>query len=278
MDGKFILFSGSASRSCPAERLDTAVKFLDAFVQQVLQAGGGFVVLLGDEDHTKGDDGNPRTFDWTILRAVEHYAESTTATPRIYARVVMSDDAWATRMNDENRKTFLNLQQRATLEVERIRREQFTGGEYRRVECKLADALVAMGGGKGTYSVGQEMLELGKPVLPLDLEIGAFSGDGEGALLLHRELQDDPSLFFPVTHDQVVDRIETLSLQGSPIDGAARRAAEMLNRELDTTVPAPQRISRVKRWLIWIETAVSKLLAAVGIMRAIDFIRQLVGL
>ena len=278
MDGKFILFSGSASRSCPAERLDTAVKFLDAFVQQVLQAGGGFVVLLGDEDRTKGDDGNPRTFDWTILRAVERYAESTAATPRIYARVVMSDDAWATRMNDGNRRTFLNLEQRRTLEVERIRREQFTGGEYRRVECKLADALVAMGGGKGTYSVGQEMLELGKPVLPLDLEIGAFSEDGEGALLLHRELQDDPSLFFPATHDQVVDRIETLSLQGSPIDGAARRAAEMLNRELDTTVPAPQRISRVKRWLIWIETAASKLLAAVGVMRAIDFIKQLGGL
>ena len=278
MDGKFILFSGTASSSCPAERLDAAVKFLDAFVQQILQAGGGFVVLLGDEDRTKGDDGKPCTFDWTILRAVERYAESTTAAPKIYARVVMSDDAWTSRMNDGNRKTFLNLQQRRVLEVERIGRERFTGGEYRRVECELADALIAMGGGKGTYSVGLEMQELGKPVLPLDLEIGAFSEDGEGALYLHRELQDDASLFFPATHDLVVDQIETLSLRSGQIDGVARRAAEMLSRELNSAVPASERISRVKRWLTLLETAVGKLLTAVGVMRTIDFIRQLVGL
>ena len=112
MDGKFILFSGSASRSCSGERLDAAVKFLDSFVPQTLQAGGGFVVLLGDEDRTKGDDGKPRAFDWTILRAVERYAASTIGSPRVYARVVMSDDAWTTRMNEGNRKTFSNLQQR----------------------------------------------------------------------------------------------------------------------------------------------------------------------
>ena len=278
MDDKFILFSGTASRSCPAERLETAVKFLDALVQQILQAGGGFVVLLGDEDRTKGDDGKPRAFDWTILRAVERYAEITTAVPRICARAVMSDDAWTIRMNDENRKTFMNLQQRRALEVERIPRELFTGGEYRRIQCELADAMVAMGGGKGTYSVGQEMLDLGKPVLPLDLEIGAFSEDGEGALLLHRELQDDPSLFFPATHNLVVDQIETLSLQSGQIDGAARRAAEILNRELNSALPAPERISHVKRWFTALETAAGKLLTAIGVMRAVDFIRQLVGL
>ena len=84
MNGRFVLFSGSASLSCPTERLVQAIRFLDGFVIQVLQAGGGFVVLLGNEDRTKGDDGEPRIFDWTILRKIQHYAESTTDVPRVY--------------------------------------------------------------------------------------------------------------------------------------------------------------------------------------------------
>ena len=230
------------------------------------------MVLLGNEDRTKGDDGKPRIFDWTVLRKIQHYAENTTDAPRVYARVVMSDDAWLTRMSEDNRRTFSKLQQRGVLEVERIKREVYAGGKYRGIECELADALVSLGGGKGTYSVGREMLEIGKPVLPLDLEIGAFSEDGEGSLLLHREMQADPSLFFPATHWRVVDQIEAISLQGGSIDGAARRAVEILNREMNSSSHGGR--SGFKRCFSLLETAVMKLLTIVGVLRAWDFIRQ----
>ncbi len=60
--------------------------------------------------------------------------------------------------------------------------------------------MVAIGGGKGTYICGMDVLSAGKPVLPVDLNIRAFSGDGDGAILLHRELMDDPPRFFPGIH------------------------------------------------------------------------------
>lgn len=273
MNGRFVLFSGSASSSCPGERLDQAIQFLGCLVPQVLQAGGGFVVLLGDEDRTKGDDGRPRIFDWEILRCVERYVESTTGGIRTYARVVISDKAWANKMSAGNRRTFSNLQQRGALEVERIRREEYTGGTYRRAECELADALLALGGGKGTYIVGREMLELSKPVLPMDLDIGAASEDGEGALLLHREFQADPSLFFPATHDRVMDLIEAVSFQGNPIDSLARRTVELLNREMSTSTRAGT--SLVKRGFNLLEAGVARFLAFTGVLRAWEFLRQL---
>ena len=273
MNGRFVLFSGSASSSCPDERLDQAIQFLGCFVPQVLQAGGGFVVLLGDEDETRGDDGKPRIFDWEILRSVERYVESTTDGIRVYARVVISDNAWVDKMSAGNRQTFSNLQRRGALEVERIRREEYAGGTYRRVECELADALLALGGGRGTYIVGREMLELGKPVLPLDLDIGASSEDGEGALLLHRELQAEPSLFFPATHDRVMEQLEAVSFPGNPIDGVARRTVEMLNREMSSSDRAGK--SRVKRGSNLLETAAKRFLAFIGVLRAWEFLRQL---
>ena len=188
----------------------------------------------------------------------------------------MSDDAWPTRMSEDNRRTFSTLQQRGVLEVKRIKRDVYAGGKYRGIECELADALVSLGGGKGTYSVGREMLKIGKPVLPLDLDIGAFSEDGEGSLLLHWEMQADPSLFFPATHRRVVDLIEAVSLQGGSIDGAARRAVEILSREMNGSAPGGS--SGVKRWFLVLETAVMKLLTIIGVLRAWDFVRQMVNL
>ena len=82
--------------------------------------------------------------------------------------------------------------------------------------------------------LGEEMMDLRKPVLPLDLKIGALSEDGEGALLLHKELQSNPSEFFPATHSHVINQIESLSLQGGNHQAAsvAQRAVEILSREL----------------------------------------------
>ena len=275
MNGKYVLLSGTASRDCPVPELDMATSFVQSFTAEVLKAGGGLVVLLGDETRTKGADGRPRIFDWTILRTVEEYVGVTTQAPRIHVRAVMADDAWQSRMDDGNRRTFSNLQQRGVLEVERIRREKFTGGEYRRTECELADAMVALGGGKGTYSVGEEMMELGKPVLPLDLKIGALSEDGEGALLLYKELQSNPRDFFPATHRHVINQIESLSLQGGNHQAAsvAQRAVEILSRELHRSPASESR--GIKSLFGNVGRAVSKFLTVIGVLRAIDFLKQL---
>ena len=57
---------------------------------------------------------------------------------------------------------------------------------------KWSDAMLAIGGGKGTYSAGTEMAERGKPALPLDLQLGSMADDGDGAFTLHREMMTSP--------------------------------------------------------------------------------------
>ena len=275
MKGNFLLISGSASRSCPPEQLARAIQFIELLTSEVLRAGGGLVVLLGDENQTKGPDGNPRIFDWIIMRAIERYATNTIEPARTLAWVVMSDDAWDRNMNDDNRQIFTSLQQRGVLEIERIRREEFTGGAYRRSECELADVMVAVGGGKGTYSLGMDMIDLGKPVLPVDLEIGSLSEDGEGAVQLHREMLSDPGAYFPRTHGDVVNQMETLSLErsGHDVAGVALRAVELLSREL--AVGATDKGSDVKPLAGNIGTGVNRFLSSVGIIRAVEFLRNL---
>ena len=232
MKGKYILLSGTASRDCSTEVLDRAIEFVRAVVTEMLKAGGSFVVLLGDENRTIGTDGRPRIFDWVIMRAIQEYGEVTTLPSRTYAYVVMADDAWQSKMDDANRRVLSTLELRRMIEVARIRREEFTGGEYRRIQVERADAMIGLGGGKGTYSVGRQMIGVGKPVLPIDLAVGAFSEDGEGAVLLHKEMQSEAARFLPRTHQDVVNQLESSSLSTTShsVADVAQRVVEILSR------------------------------------------------
>lgn len=273
MKDKFILFHGSASLSCPADRLDKAIEFVRSLVSEILRREGGVVVLAGDEQRTRDDEGNPHIFDWIILREVLRYVESTIGPQRKCVYVVMSNAAWQSKIEDANQNIFSALQQRGVVDVKRIKAEEYTGGKYRSVQVQYADGVVALGGGKGTYACGREMAALGKPVLPLDLEIGAFSEDGRGALDLLREFTDFPDRFLPKTHEEVVGRIETLSLQSESNSPSvvAQRAAELLQREF--TAGSPFGLKSVKRKASSVWDWAQSLARVAGIVRAVDILR-----
>ena len=67
-----------------------------------------------------------------------------------------------------------------------------------------SDGMAAVGGGRGTYSIGLAMMALSKPVLSLDLQASSSVDDGDGAVALHREMMLDPQRFFPTMYRDVV--------------------------------------------------------------------------
>ena len=274
MRGKFILVSGSASRSCPPEKLDTAVLFLLGFTEEVLRRGGGVIVLAGGEEATTDERGTPRVFDWLVLRAVERHVRRTTEEPRPYARVVMSDDAPESRIDEANLRLLTALEQRNVVERQHIRRQVFTGGAYREKMVERADAMLAIGGGRGTYSAGEKMTAMAKPVLPLDLQLGSIANDGDGAVALHREMLSDPGRFLPQTHSDALNRIGLISLNRGINDAgaAAVAAAEILERELRAP-PAQGWRSRTSRPLVRAWQFASSLPPIAAGIRIVDFLR-----
>ena len=245
MNGKFILLSGSAGWSCPADKLDLALSFVSRFTQEILTRGGGIVVLAGDEASAKDERGKPHIFDWIALREVERYADTTTETPRPCARIIMSDEA-REKIDDANLRLLTNLEQRNAVELYSIRREVYTGGEYRDAMIEKSDAMLAIGGGKGTYTAATVMMDLRKPVLPIHIQLGSIVNDGDGAVDLHQEIATNPEWFFPATHNQVANKTGLLSLDRgiNDADAVALAAAEMLTQELES-LTTPERPSGV---------------------------------
>ena len=244
MDGKFILVSGSANSSCNEEKLDIAIQFIVRFTEEVLRRGGGLVVLADEEDSTRDEKGVPHIFDWVALREVRRFAESAIENPRPYARVVMSDEAQESTIDIANLKLLRDLERRKVVERLHIPDEVFTGGKYRKQMIDNADAMLAIGGGKGTFSAGLEMTAQGKPVLPIDLRLGSSSEDGEGGVALHKRMLTEVEKFFPRTHAQAINRIGMLSLDRGINDPGivARLAAEMIESELRPPMRASGRL------------------------------------
>ena len=278
MDGKFVLISGSASRACPNDRLDVAIRFIERFTEEVLRRGGGIVVLTGEEESARNEQGTPLIFDWVALRTVARFAQSTTAYPRPYARVVMSDQAPESKIDDANLELLRNLEQRNVVERTHIRREVYTGGEYRTVMTDLANAMVAVGGGKGTYSAGTAMTELGKPVLPLDLDVGAITEDGEGAVALYREMMSDTAWFFPNTHSRIKNRMGLLSPNRGLVEpeSAALVAAEMVSEELRANQPESAKSVRSKNPFHRVGRGLKELPLVAAAAKILEFLRSLI--
>ena len=235
--------------------------------------------MQGMRKSTKDEHGVPHVFDWLALREVENYAEITTEEPRPYARIVMSDEAPGSKIAPDNLRLLRNLEQRNIVEICPIRREVFTGGEYRNAMIERADAMLAIGGGKGTYSAGVEMIASGKAVLPLDLQLGSVAEDGDGAVALHREVTLDPSRFFPNTDQGVKNRLELLSLDRGANDAetVARVSAEFLANELDVSQLSGQSMN-VKRRLVAVWEATKGLPVIASAIKIIEWARGLLSL
>ncbi len=274
MNNRFVLISGSAGLSCPPEKLDTASTFVRSFTMEVLSRGGGVVVLAGDEASVKDERGAPRIFDWVALREVERYVRGTTESPRTYARIVMSDKAAESKIDNANLRLLRDLEQRNVVELYHIRREVFTGGEYRSMMIEHSDAMLAIGGGKGTYTAGTNMTELGKPVLPLDLQLGSAADDGEGAVALQREMATEPDRFFPSTYRDAKNKVGLLALDRGINDAGtvAHVSAEMLTRELEAT-PTPGQAANIKGRLTTAWRAAKELSVVVYLIKIFERVK-----
>ena len=204
----------------------------------ILNAGNSVSVLATYEPARAENDARlPTAFDWEILRTVDRYVQNQPggSAGRVLVRVVTGADSDNKRFTCENRQLIRRLQDKRALEIRHIPESHYTGGEYRDCLADMSDGMIAIGGGKGTYITGDIMLAARKPVIPMDIRIGARREDGEGALKLLDEMKSDPKLFLPRRYEIVKTRLFALSLEGECplVERIANEVADILKSELE---------------------------------------------
>ena len=204
-----ILLAGSISNTTENELIDRAHAFVDTLVEEVLNAGGGFVIYVAAEP--VNGDGKALLFDWTVAKAVDRLTPGNSSQVRL--KIVASHERLQVKANPEQRKLLMSMVARGVAELVPLEEDVLTGGNVGDEQIEHATAMVALGGGKGVLDRARKMTKRLLPVLPLDLQLGANSEDGLGALGVLKNFQTNPLTYMPNSGNKVVKCLPALSLQ-----------------------------------------------------------------
>ncbi len=197
-----VQISGSASAKTEPALIAHAHEVVRGLVKAVMAAGGGVVVGLGREPRPEGAaaDAPSLLFDWTALEtAAECITSGFNAWPTKCGLpiVVATSEKGESEIPESRRGLYDALLKSGLLQVESIMPGSRAAAFLRQRLATFGNALVLLGGGTGVEHSASLYLQRHKPVVPLDLPLGASRDDGTGgALRLSKEARSDPARFF----------------------------------------------------------------------------------
>lgn len=232
--GRRVQISGSASAKTDPALIGYAHDVVRGLVKGVMTAGGGIVVGLGREPRPEGAaaDAPSLLFDWTALEtAAGCITSGFNAWPTKFGLpvIVATSEKAESEIPEDRRGLYDTLVKSGLLQVESIMPGSRAAAFLRQRQATFGDALVILGGGTGVEHSASLYLQRHKPVVPLDLPLGASRDDGTGgALRLSTEARSDPARFF--RFDPAFANTESAALAGIATRNGTVPAADISSR------------------------------------------------
>ncbi len=201
LDGRRIHLVGSAAGNCDPARLAYAHEVVVALVSELCRHGAAFLVPLGKEPLLAGQSVGPSiVFDWSVAHTVHTALVSgTVAAKGTSGRVIASlvTDKFPSQVPTSRLQLVADFKARDALDLRFLAPGWYAGAVLRQRQAMLGDIMIAVSGGQGTEHLADEYLDHGKPVIPLDFDLGSSMGDGSGGghRMFGRALAD-PNRYF----------------------------------------------------------------------------------
>jgi hypothetical protein len=199
--GRRIQIAGSASAQTDARLVSYAHDLVRQLVVNILGAGGGVVASVGKEPRAPGaaPDSPSLTFDWTALEAAaECIRNGNVLWPATFGLpiVLVSSEKSESEIPESRRPLYDFLLTSGKVRVEAIMPGSRAAVFLRERQAQFGDALMILGGGTGVEHSADLYLTRRRPVVPLDLALGASREDGTGgALRLSKQARAEPNRF-----------------------------------------------------------------------------------
>jgi TIR- and PNP-associating SLOG family len=233
--GRRIQIAGSASAQTDVRLVGYAQDLVRQLVLNILGAGGGIVASIGKEPRAPGapPDSPSLIFDWTALEAAaECIRNGGLLWPATFGLpiVLVSSEKSESEIPESRRPLYDFLLASGKVRAEAIMPGSRAAVFLRDRQAQFGDALVLLGGGTGVEHSAELYLSRRRPVVPLDLVLGASREDGTGgALRLSKQARAEPGRFFRF-------RSAEAGTEGAALSSVATR---------DGNAPAGETASRV---------------------------------
>lgn len=209
---------GSADPEADEGKLTYIHNLVKALVAELASKGALFVVPIGKEPFLKErTDGPSIIFDWSVLETLHQGLNSKAFNPASPQGRLITSIATSKVLDhipSSRKAMYEELRAMNAVAVEYIE-PGWSAGAYRRLRlAQLGDVMIGISGGEGVEHLALEYIRAGKPVIPLDINVGASQRDGVGgaARLFERALKD-PTDFIRVSERagavDLLDKIRT---------------------------------------------------------------------
>lgn len=197
--GRRIHIAGSAGSSTPLDRLRYGQELIEQLVRALTAEGAVFGVGVGKEPHLDDDPRLPALhFDWTVMQTAYENRDVQQRTAPFSGRLITTivTDKTDRHIPADRRTLWEKLIADDVLDA-RHAPEGWYSAAYRRKElARHCDLAILLSGGEGVEQLAYEYAAQGKPVIPLDLDLGASTNDGSGgASRLAKRMRESPAQF-----------------------------------------------------------------------------------
>ena len=214
LKGRRIHIVGSADPEGDEATLKYVHRLISELVGMLAAEGALFFIPFGREPRLKDrDDGPSITFDWTVAEAVHRALVSGQAQPtgpngRLIA--TLATNKTDSQIPVERRHLYDDLRVRDAVLIEFLNPGWTAGGVRRQRSTRLGDILIGVSGGEGVEHLAVEYSSQGKPVIPLDINVGSSYRDGSGGAsrLFNRALNEPSDFFRVVTSESASDLLD----------------------------------------------------------------------
>jgi len=182
--GRRIHIAGSADPEADARKLNYVHSLVSDLAVRLGVEGANFVIPFGKEPLLKDrTDGPSIIFDWTVAEAVSRtllagHAQASGPNGRLVA--TLATGKTDSQIPAVRRPIYDGLRENAAITMEFLDPGWSAGAVQRARLAQLGDILVGVSGGQGLEQLAIEYSSKGKPVLPLDIQVGSSARDGSG--------------------------------------------------------------------------------------------------
>jgi hypothetical protein len=222
-----VQLEGSASQHTDPQLIEYAHRLVSRITREILLEGGGLLLNVGKEPRASGGsaDSPSLIFDWTALEsAADCFRKADCNWPDVSGPpiLVVTSEKAVSQIPNERLGLWHYLTEGGFINVEYIQPGAHSGAMMRDRQAQLGDILLLLGGGTGVEHSARLYMDRRRPVVPLDLPLGASREDGTGgSMRLSLEARNDIDKFFSLQHGFATTaggRFATLSTRGGSAD------------------------------------------------------------
>jgi TIR- and PNP-associating SLOG family len=207
LHGRRIHIVGSADPESAETKLSYVHNLLSSLTAALASEGSTFVIPFGKEPLLKDrTDGPSIIFDWTVAEAAHRtlkdgHAQAGGPNGKLIA--TLATGKTDSQIPASRRPIYDGLRNGGAVTMEFLDPGWSAGAIRRQRLAQLGDIMIGVSGGQGVEHLAVEYSSKGKPVIPLDMHIGASLRDGSGGAsrLFDRALAQ-PNDFFKVSDSE----------------------------------------------------------------------------